>query len=509
LLKTYENKPGDNMKKILSIVIIGFFVLYGFGAVALNNENTKSSIGDEQRNAFTHTIFAEDATATWCGYCHYAREALDKIYTSGDYPFYYTCMVDDKNTHAAARNNEYNIYGFPTVFFDGGYKVAVGGGTGNEAQYKSYITQCGSRTVKDIDITLEVEWLGNAKMDITASVKNNETTQYNGRIRVYVTEVVSSMSWLDTTGHPYTFPFLDYAFNQVISISAGNTWSNSINWDGHNYNDGYGHNFGNIQFGNIMIIAVVFNSEWHQGYAYPPNSNPFDAYYVDDATGFFVGPPNTPSDPDPADGATDINLNTDLSWSGGPGSSITYDIYFGTNSDLPLIVSNQSGTTYDPGTMEYDSTYYWKIVAWDPKGNSAEGPIWEFSTVHEPNYPPTAPEISGQSTGKTGTNYEYTLASTDPNQDKLYYYVSWGDGTNTDWTGPYNSGEQVILNHTWSKTGTYKISAKAKDEHGASSSYSTLDVTMPRMKTQTNPLLLKILERLLYYFPVLKQILRM
>ncbi|KAA0012294.1 MAG: hypothetical protein FE041_03795 [Thermoplasmata archaeon] len=31
-----------------------------------------------------------------------------------------------------------------------------------------------------------------------------------------------------------------------------------------------------------MVIAVVFNSEKHEGYAVPPNENPFDAYYVDE-----------------------------------------------------------------------------------------------------------------------------------------------------------------------------------------------------------------------------------
>jgi len=496
------------MKKILPILVVGLFVLSGFGAVALHSDNQLNS-GNQEKNVFTHTVFGEDATATWCGYCHFAREALDKIYTSGDYPFYYTCMVDDKNTHAAARNTEYNIYGFPTVFFDGGYKVSVGGGTGNEAQYRSYITQTGSRTVKDIDVTLNVDWLGNAAMDITASVVNNEATQYDGRIRVYVTEVESSMGWHDTAGHPYTFPFLDYAFNQVISIAAGNTWTDSINWDGHNYNDGYGHNFGSIQFGNIMVIAVVFNSEWHQGYAYPPSQNPFDAYYVDDTAGFFVGPPNTPSNPDPADGATGVDTNKDLSWTGGPGSTITYDVYFGTATDPPLVVSGQSGTTYDPGAMNYETTYYWKIVAWDTQGNSAEGPIWHFTTINNPNNAPTAPDITGQASGKPGTAYKYDFVATDPEQDTLYYYVDWGDGTYTDWTGPYDSGVQASVNHVWSEKGTYIITAKAKDEHGAVGPDGTLEVTMPRSKVLTNPFFLKILERLFDTFPMLKHILGM
>ena len=496
------------LRRSLSIAIVGILVLSGLGAVALPNSDLKTQENNNHgKDAFTHTVFAEDATATWCGYCHYAREALDKIYTSGDYPFYYTCMVDDKNTHAAARNTEYNIYGFPTGFFDGGYKVAVGGGTGNEAQNRSYIIQTGSRTVKDIDVTLNVDWLGNAAMDITASVKNNEATQYDGRIRVYVTEVESSMGWHDTAGHPYTFPFLDYAFNEVISIATGDTWTDSINWDGHNYNDGYGHDFGTIQFGNIMVIATVFNSEWHQGYAYPPSQNPFDAYYVDDATGFFVGPPNTPSNPDPTDGATGVDINKDLSWTGGPGSTITYDVYFGTATDPPLVVPGQSGTTYDPGTMNYETTYYWKIVAWDSQGNSAVGPIWHFTTLNNPNEPPSIPDISGPSKGKPGTSYKFDFVSTDPENDEIYYYVDWGDGTNSGWLGPHTSGATASANHMWSIKGVYPIKAKAKDEHGAESDWGTFQFSAPRLPISTNTLFLKLLERFPNAFPLLRHIL--
>ena len=62
----------------------------------------------------------------------------------------------------------------------------------------------------------------------------------------------------------------------------------------------------------------------------------------------------------------------------------TYDVYFGTVSPPPKVVSNQSETTYDPGTMDYGTKYYWQIVAWDSYGLSTEGPIWEFITIEPP-----------------------------------------------------------------------------------------------------------------------------
>jgi len=477
------------MKKFLILVVMVALIIVGFGAGALNSDVKQPNSNDQGKNVFTHTILAELGTSTTCGYCHYAREALDKIYTSGDYPFFYVSLVHNKNTHAAARDLEYNIYGTPTVWFDGGYKVAVGGGTGNEAQYRNYINQCGSRTVKDIDVTLDVTWLGNAAMNIEASVHNNEATQYDGRIRVYVTEVESSMGWYDTTGHPYTFPFLDYAFNQVISISSGGTWMNSITWDGHNYNDGYGHNFGTIQYGNIMVIAAVFNSEWHQGYSYPPSQNPFDAYWVDDSTGFWVGdntPPNTPSNPNPANGATSVDINKDLSWTGGDPDpthdTVTYDVYFGTVSLPPLVSPGQSGTTYNPGTMAYGTIYYWKIVATDNHGASTEGPIWHFTTLNSPNQPPNKPDRpSGEINGKINVEYTYTTSTTDPDGDQVYYWFDWGDSSNSGWVGPYASGATGSAKYTWTTKGTYQIKVKAKDIHDAESAWSDpLSVTMPK-----------------------------
>ena len=190
---------------------------------------------------------------------------------------FYTALVGDKNTHAAARLTEFNLAGYPTVYFDGGYKVDVGSYDNWPQQmswYNQSIISSGARTVPNIWTTLNVSWLGNAAMDIQVSVQNNGTAPYAGHIRAFVTEVESSMGWIDTQGKKYTFPFLDYAFNEEITVAPSSTWSDSITWDGHNYNDGYGHTFGTIQYGNIMVIAAVYNETGHTAYSNPPTQNP-------------------------------------------------------------------------------------------------------------------------------------------------------------------------------------------------------------------------------------------
>jgi hypothetical protein len=337
-------------------------------------------------------------------------------------------------------------------------------------------------------------------MDIQVSVQNNGTSTYNGFIRVFVTEVESSMGWKDTQGHKYTFPFLDYAFNQSITVAGSSTWSDSITWDGHNYNDGYGHNFGSIQFGNIMILAAVYNA------------NP---KYVDDCTGFWVGtnrPPNVPSSPVPANGATSVDINKDVSWVGGDPDPthdvVTYDVYFGTTSTPPKVASNQSASSYDPGALAYSTEYYWQIVAWDNHGATTAGPVWHFTTTSAPNNPPSAPTITGESSGKANTNYTYTFVATDPDQDTLQYYIDWGDGTNSGWTGPHGSGAQAQLGHTWTVKGTYTITAKARDEHGAEGPTSTMSVSMPLSNTYAfTPFLEWLFARFPHAFPIIRQLL--
>jgi hypothetical protein len=499
------------MKKILLIAVIGILLLSGMEAVALKSDIVPSGNTTKENRDFTHTVFAEDSTATWCGYCHYAREALDAVYTSGDYPFFYVCLVDDKDTHAAARNLEYNIYGFPTVFFDSGNNVQVGGYTGNEADYRVAIPQCGARTVADIDIALSVVWQGDATMDISVGVTNNEATPYAGHIHVYVCEIESSLNWKDTTGHPYTFPFLDYAFNEPISMAASDTWENSITWNGHNYNSGMGQDFGSIQYGNIAVIATVFNNTWHQGYAYPPSQNPFDAYYVDDAAGFIVGGtgPYPPSKPNPADGATTVDINTDLSWTGGgsPGSTITYDVYFGTTSPPPKVAGNQSATTYNPGQLLYGTTYFWKVVAWDQDDNTAPGPTWQFNTLINPNSPPATPTITGPVKGTPGKIYRFTITATDPESDMVSGFIDWGDNTTTDWVGPYDSGEAFSVTHSWAEKATFTVKVKVKDEHGAESAWATLDVKMPTTFGITTPFMSWLFEHFPNAFPLLRHLL--
>lgn len=116
---------------------------------------------------------------------------------------------------------------------------------------------------------------------------------------------------------------------------------------------------------------------------------------------------------------------------------------------------------------------------------------------------PDSPTITGLTNGETGETYDYAFVSNDPELDEVYYYIEWGDDQVEEWVGPYESGEEVILSHSWSEQGTYTIRAKSRDVHWAVSDWATLEVSMPKNKA-INTLFFQFLEEFMEHFPVLK-----
>lgn len=110
------------------------------------------------------------------------------------------------------------------------------------------------------------------------------------------------------------------------------------------------------------------------------------------------------------------------------------------------------------------------------------------------NNPPSTTIIDGTTNGNPGIEYQYNFTAIDPDGDDIYYNISWGDGNNTGWIGPYSSGEKIIRNHSWNQRGIYLVQAAAKDENGLVGSYGTLTVTIPR-SVPKNTIIFHILER--------------
>ena len=125
----------------------------------------------------------------------------------------------------------------------------------------------------------------------------------------------------------------------------------------------------------------------------------------------------------------------------------------------------------------------------------------------EESTPPNKPNIIGPTSGESGISYDYTFNSIDPDGDAVLFIIQWGDNIIDEWTEYTDSGEDIIITHTWNEEDTYTIRVKAKDIHDAESEWATLEVSIP--KTKQFPIFEQFLAWLFERFPILEQTLRL
>ena len=106
-----------------------------------------------------------------------------------------------------------------------------------------------------------------------------------------------------------------------------------------------------------------------------------DSPWKGDTWSFWI-PSKTGYNPDPMDDAQFEDPSVDLNWAEGM-NAIMQSVYFGTDANE---VTNATGAptqmdnTFDPGTLDSDTTYYWRVDTF----NGAEwvtGPLWRFRTM--------------------------------------------------------------------------------------------------------------------------------
>jgi parallel beta-helix repeat protein len=194
-----------------------------------------------------------------------------------------------------------------------------------------------------------------------------------------------------------------------------NQWDDG-DWKGNQWSDYIGVDRNNDDIGDTpYLIPGGFNKDNYP--IMPPDLPPF-----------------TPSMPSPWDGATKVSTDMKLSWNGGDpnvGDTPTYDAYFGTTNPPPQVTNNQTMTTYDPGTMSLNTTYYWTVVAWDNHGLSSAAPVWCFTTelINEPPYLPSNPSPVNDTVDVSVTAH-LSWTGSDPNLgDTLTYDVYFGTTT--------------------------------------------------------------------------------
>jgi len=139
----------------------------------------------------------------------------------------------------------------------------------------------------------------------------------------------------------------------------------------------------------------------------------------------------------------------------------------------------------------------------------AESAWSESLIVTIENSPSLIPTVTGQTNGKSGVEYTYTVGeAVDPEGHNLYAYWDWRYTNNSGCTGPYISGEEINATHIWSIGGTYIIKVKLKDIYKDESDWATLEVTKPRSRVPTN-LLYLLLERISERYQIISWFLKL
>jgi parallel beta-helix repeat protein len=261
-----------------------------------------------------------------------------------------------------------------------------------------------------------------------------------------------------------------YASDQDNGYDAcTNTWDNGYPSGGNYWDDYTGHDNNHDGIGDTPYSVAGGSNKDHYPFMDPVSS-----------------PPAKPSVPDPQDGATAVPVSLTLSvYVFDPDDDAMQVSFYnadtqqliGTATNVPSASRAQvSWNGLSPNTL-----YHWYTNASD--GNhSNQSDTWRFTTGG-PNQPPTKPTISGQTRGKPGTEYSYIIVATDPEGSTLSYLVDWGDGSQSNWTDPLASGQELHLNHTWATKATFTVQAKARDSQGAESDWGSLKVKIPYPST--------------------------
>lgn len=282
---------------------------------------------------------------------------------------------DDTNVQAYLVP-EFELYGVDIVFnghshayeryfHNGIYYIVTGGGGAPLANLvtdtKEPIRQVGESVYHhctiDVDLdagslTVAARYNNGVEFDGITIAKTPKATNPNPADEATGVSIGAILSWspgIDATSHDVYFGTTDpppFEQSQDVTIFDPGTMANETTY--------------------FWRIDEYDGVTTHQGYVWSFTT---------------VSVPGQASNPNPSDGAADVSTDADLSWTAG-NDVTSHDVYFGADSNPPLVSQGQTGTTYDPGTLANITTYYWRIDEAGP-GGMTPGAVWSFTTRAE------------------------------------------------------------------------------------------------------------------------------
>jgi hypothetical protein len=181
-----------------------------------------------------------------------------------------------------------------------------------------------------------------------------------------------------------------YFFDELETISVEYSTDGGTNWD-----EGWRNPVGNIHDpyrivrdfspfiagqANVMLRFRFNSNGVPQGNLWQIDNIQLEVFEPGVAPGDLPGPASSPV---PADGAEGLGLDSGLDWTAGAQTD-SHDVYFGTSAPLGPgdYRGNQPGTAFDPGPLQTNSTYYWRVDEVNAQG-TIRGCTWSFITLGE------------------------------------------------------------------------------------------------------------------------------
>lgn len=97
-----------------------------------------------------------------------------------------------------------------------------------------------------------------------------------------------------------------------------------------------------------------------------------------------VQPNAAPNTPTPADGSVDQFLYVTLKWESD--NAKEYEVYFGETNPPIIKYATTTNKFYATPLLQYNKTYYWRIIATLNDGSKLTGPVWSFTTLKKSSF---------------------------------------------------------------------------------------------------------------------------
>ncbi|MDY0357842.1 MAG: discoidin domain-containing protein, partial [Sedimentisphaerales bacterium] len=92
----------------------------------------------------------------------------------------------------------------------------------------------------------------------------------------------------------------------------------------------------------------------------------------------FMYIPAQTREPQPADGAANVSVESTLAWRAGR-DAVSHEVYLGADPEAIEPAATVAGTSYTPDALNLATTYYWQVNAVQ-ETESWDGAVWSFAT---------------------------------------------------------------------------------------------------------------------------------